>query len=190
MKSKNKNDNQKYKLTKEILLDILKVGGIFALIVLAPNAVQILKFFNKKYPKRDFINSWNYLKKQNYVAIIDKNDHSVIRLTTKGKKQAFKYFLNDLKIKKPKKWDNKWRLVVFDIPEAKRLARDVFRAKLKELGFLKLQDSVFILPYPCKKEINKILDFYNLQKYVYYIEAEKISSDDKIKKFYKIKPDS
>ena len=61
------NKIKKSEITKEILIDILKIGGILTLAILAPNAIQVLKLFEKKYPKRDFINSWHYIKKQNYL---------------------------------------------------------------------------------------------------------------------------
>jgi len=178
------NKIKKSEITKEILIDILKIGGILTLAILAPNAIQVLKLFEKKYPKRDFINSWHYIKKQNYLTTKARNNYSEIKLTLKGRNQALKYFLGDLKIKKPAKWDGKWRIIVFDIPETKRLARDILRNKLRELGFIKIQNSVFVFPYPCQKEIDRILDFYFLRSYVYYIESDKIYPDSKLKKIF------
>src|SRR3990167_2211250 len=64
------------------------------------------------------------------------------------------------------KWDKKWRVVIFDIPEKSRMARDALRRKLKELEFRELQKSVFVHPYECKKEIDFIIEFFNLRHYV------------------------
>ena len=55
-----------------------------------------------------------------------------------------------------KKWDKKWRMVIFDIPEAKRPARDQIRRLLKDLGFLKLQISVWVHPLPCLEQFRII----------------------------------
>ena len=44
-------------------------------------------------------------------------------LTDKGKNKAITFKIDSMEIKKPKQWDNKWRIVLFDIPE-----------KHKELG--------------------------------------------------------
>jgi DNA-binding transcriptional regulator PaaX len=37
------------------------------------------------------------------------------------------------------KWDEKWRIVAFDIPEKFKTGRDALRRKLKEVGFHELQ---------------------------------------------------
>ena len=39
---------------------------------------------------------------------------------TKGERRAQRYKLEKLKIERQKKWDGKWRVVMFDIPEEKR----------------------------------------------------------------------
>jgi len=38
-------------------------------------------------------------------------------LSLSGKKRILRYDLDNMKIKKPLKWDGYWRIVVFDIPE-------------------------------------------------------------------------
>jgi len=87
-----------------------------------------------------------------------------IVLTEKGKKQAEKYQINDLAIERPKKWDKKWRVVIFDIPSSSRTIRDAFRRKLKELGFYPLQKSIWVYPYSCKKEVELLRDFFGLNR--------------------------
>jgi len=54
-------------------------------------------------------------------------------LTDKGKERALTYNLDNMKIKKPVQWDNKWRVVVFDIPEKIKKAREAVRECLKNL---------------------------------------------------------
>ncbi len=44
-----------------------------------------------------------------------------LTLTEKGEKRAKEIQFNNLIIEKPEKWDKKWRLVIFDISETKRL---------------------------------------------------------------------
>ena len=58
-----------------------------------------------------------------------------------------------MKIRKPAKWDGKWRIVVFDIPENLRSIRQALREHLCRLQFYQLQKSVFVLPYECGDEI-------------------------------------
>ncbi len=98
-------------------------------------------------------------------------DNEKIGLNQKGKKRWLQYQFNELKLKTSKRWDKKWRFVLFDIPESQKKIRDALRRKLKNLGFLEFQKSVFIYPFPCKDEINFIINFFNIEDYVYYLEA-------------------
>lgn len=108
-----------------------------------------------------------------------------IELTQKGKARYLKYQFKNLKLKKKKRWDKKWRIVVFDIPETKRKARDSLRDKLKSLGFLEFQKSIFIFPFPCQNETNFIINFFNLEDNVYYLESS-ILPDYSFRKHFNI----
>jgi len=108
-----------------------------------------------------------------------------IEILPKGKKQLKTYIFQDLIIPQPVKWDKKWRIVVYDIADDKKDKRDVFRNKLENLGFLKLQESVYIYPFDCLQAINLIKNMYFLTPCVQYIVAERVETEIKlIKKFY------
>ena len=109
-----------------------------------------------------------------------------IVLTEKGKMKALTYHFEKMRIK-DKKWDGKWRLVVFDIPEKIRKGRRALREKIKELGFYELQKSVWVFPYECKDEIDFIVEFFGLRKYVRYGVLESIDNDVHLKKIFKLK---
>ena len=47
-----------------------------------------------------------------------------------------------------RRWDGRWRLVLFDLPEAKASARKKLRRFLHECGFGYLQNSAWISPHP------------------------------------------
>jgi DNA-binding transcriptional regulator PaaX len=110
-----------------------------------------------------------------------------IVLTEKGKKIAKRYSLASLRIKKPTRWDNKWRIVIFDIPERKRQLRDIFRHQLKQLGFYELQHSVWIHPYSCVGEIQYLIDFYKVPDYVHLLEASTLSNDKLFRNIFSLK---
>ncbi|MDP3762618.1 MAG: hypothetical protein Q8Q97_00905 [bacterium] len=125
-------------------------------------------------------------KLQNYIeSIKDAGNIEKIRLTNRGRARTLAYHLNNLKLPVKKKWDKKWRFILFDIPEPKKKIRDALRRKLKQLGFLEFQKSVFIYPYPCNEEINFILNFYNIPEHVYYIEAP-ITPDVNFRNHFKL----
>ena len=78
-----------------------------------------------------------------------------------------------------RKWDKKWRMVVFDIPESKRAKRRLLRFILISLGFKKLQKSVWITPYPVLRETKNFLKDHRLSRYIYLIEINHIDSKHK-----------
>ncbi|MDP1884125.1 MAG: hypothetical protein Q8L10_02050 [Candidatus Moranbacteria bacterium] len=107
-------------------------------------------------------------------------------LTKKGEEQAKKLSLlgSTIKFKLPKKWDGKWRIVIFDIPEKDRMFRDILRDHLRELEFLKLQHSVFVSPHPFESQILELASLYSAEKYVRVITALKIDNEDSLKKHF------
>jgi len=108
-----------------------------------------------------------------------------IKITSRGHSRALAYRISNTKLPVARKWDKKWRLVLFDIPEPKKKIRDSLRRRLKLLGFLEFQKSVFIYPYPCENEINLIINFYDIADCVYYLEAP-ITPDKNFRIHFKI----
>lgn len=127
--------------------------------------------------KEEFSKKFYQLKKNKLIEVYKEDGGKQVQLTEKGKKTLLKYLTNDLLIEIPKLWDKKWRVVIFDIPETRKLARNVLREKLKELGFLKIQKSVFIFPYECQKEIDFLRKSYEIEQHVLYMVVESIETD-------------
>ena len=86
-----------------------------------------------------------------------------------------------MKIKKPTKWDDEWRVVIFDIPERFKKAREALRKKLKDLGFIKLQESVFVLPYECENEINFITEIFLIRPFVRFMRVKSFTNEEQIR---------
>lgn len=105
-------------------------------------------------------------------------------LSDKGKQKALTYDLGRMEIKKPKQWDQKWRVILFDIPETRKKIREILRFHLKKLRFYEFQKSVFIHPYDCKNEIDYLIEFYNIRKFVRFIVAESIDNELHLKKHF------
>ena len=105
-------------------------------------------------------------------------------LSEDGKTKALKYNLSRMKIQRPAVWDKLWRMISFDIPEEERQARDALREHLLNLGFYELHRSFFIYPFECAKEIEYIIELYDLRKYVRIITATYIDNEVVVKKFF------
>lgn len=113
------------------------------------------------------------------------NEAETLSLSNRGKAHWLKYQFHNLRLKKSKFWDKKWRIVLFDIPETQRKIRNALRRKLKDLGFLEFQKSVFINPHPCRNEVNFIINFFNIEENVFYLETP-ISPDDNFRKHFNL----
>jgi len=110
-----------------------------------------------------------------------KDGTTTLILSKDGKQEALKFNLDKIEIKKPTKWDGKWRIIMFDIPEKSRRLRDSLRFHFQKIGLREFQKSVFIHPFSCEKEIEFILELYNARKYVRFVLAEEIDNELHIK---------
>jgi len=105
----------------------------------------------------------------------------IISLTEKGMARALKLRFKKLSSKK-EKWDGKWRMVAFDIPNEFGRGRNALRYRLKLAGFYELQKSLFLYPYDCQKEINDFIELFKLQKYVRFALLDFIDNEKDIKR--------
>lgn len=178
-------------ITKEVLLGILKTGILFGVAVTAPGVLKIFKDFDKKDPWYEYYPSSieriiNKLYRQGIVEIKEVGGKPVVKITQRGKVEILKYELDNLMIKKPNKWDGKWRLVIFDISNKFRKARDLVREKLKNMGFYKFQESVFIYPYPCENEIQYLREVLHVPHDIKLIRADRIENDKELRQIFKL----
>jgi DNA-binding transcriptional regulator PaaX len=186
-------------LKKNLTRDILECVILFGVISVAATSpyflYNIMKIIMKsskldKTQRQKFRSAFYCLKRNNMI-FLEKDGHDIrIFATKKGEAKFKKYKFSNLKIKIPRKWDKKFRIISFDIPNSRGIQRNAFRAKLKELGFYSTQKSVWIHPYNCIEEIKVLMEFLGLtDKQVQIFTAEKIEDKlllEKIKKIYKI----
>ena len=178
---KNKN-REKYAKVQKIILGALLVAGVVSLAVFAPNAVQTLKMFDggrrrKKDPRYVVSNSINRLKEKGYISFENTRKGTFVRLTDKGDSRLRLIEAHDFNIKKPARWDGKWRIIIFDIKEKRKSLRDKIRLTLTSIGFIRLQDSVWVYPYPCEDLIVLLKADFMVGKDVLYITADNIEND-------------
>mgnify|MGYP001585405636 CR=1 FL=1 len=91
------------------------------------------------------------------------------RLTNAGQTRAIDIALSHIVLKN-KKQDGYQRIIVFDIPERQRRARDAIRLKLKEFECIQLQRSVYITPYVCEKEIRAIATLLKIDHCIHILK--------------------
>jgi len=140
----------------------------------------------KEIDKKKLRKEISQLYQTKLVKRIENPDGScTMELTEKGKMKALTFYFDGIKVKRGD-WDGKWRLVVFDIPEKLKRGRNALRNKIKKLGFYEFQKSVWIYPYKCKDEIDFIIEFFGLRKYVRFGVLESIDNELHLKKIFKL----
>ena len=179
-------------LTKEILF-MAAAGPIILSSLFLPNAAQMLKpliKWRKNWNKIDrhlIHDAIKRLNKKRLIELTQKNDNLYIEITKNGQKLVKSFDYDDLVLLQLKRWDKKWRLVVFDIPEKKKKERRAFSMKLKNLGFYPLQESVFIYPYDCQDEIDFVCEFLSISQYVNYCLVETLDKKEgELRKFFNL----
>jgi CRISPR-associated endonuclease Cas2 len=173
----------------KFLLMTLALGGVAFAGAFAPNMFRHLSRYqkSKRYSRKQLNYAIYNLKKRKLIEVLqEKGDKIKVQLTNTGKKRIREFCFDTLVIKKPKRWDRKWRIVTFDIPVRRNRAREALREKIKELGFYQLQKSVWVYPYPCEDEILLIAEIYKVTHCVEVITAERILHESKLKRFFDI----
>lgn len=180
----------KSEITKDIF-SWLAIAGLICIAASSPYfASNLQKSFKrwKKYKKIKISSTFSRLKREGCLKIENKGGQLYISLTEKGKKKAGWLQIDSLKIKRPRKWDGKWRIAVFDIAQLKKIYRETFRGKLKQLGFRQLQKSIWVYPFDCRDEIELLKEFFGLStSELRLILAENIGEDKELKNFFKLK---
>jgi len=177
---KKKSDIQK------AILGTIGMAGLLGVALVAPGALQALKLFGispHKRQKEVIARARKELIKSGYIA---KDEKGFLFLTTKGKVRLRYLDPSTLRAEKPNKWDGKWRVLIFDIPEKKRTTRTKIRWTLDRIGFKRLQDSVWIYPYDCEEYVTLLKSDFKIGKDLLYLIVEEIEDDHTIRKYFNL----
>ena len=60
----------------------------------------------------------------------------------------------------------------------------MFRTKVKALGFLNLQESVYLYPYPCENEISFLREYFGVGEEIIFVEVSRLENDGPYKKYF------
>lgn len=177
----------KRKNIQKIILSTIAVAGILSVAAVAPNIFSVIRQLEgsrkrKKNLKYSINESFTRLREKGLIEVIEINRKKIARITTKGESKLDFLDKHNFKLKIPKKWDGRWRVVIFDIQEKRKKTRDQLRATLMQIGFVKLQNSTWIYPYDCEDLISLIKSDFMLDKDVLYLIVEKLENDWQLRK--------
>ncbi|OHA79702.1 MAG: CRISPR-associated endonuclease Cas2 [Candidatus Yonathbacteria bacterium RIFCSPHIGHO2_01_FULL_44_41] len=176
-------------LQKKVLL-LLSAGLALGLTRNPNQYFRVVQEIGKEWKKieRNSLNrAIRSLYESKLVSTKDNHDGTLtLVLSKEGKHLALTYDIENIELKTPAQWDGKWRIVMFDVPEKFKRTRDALRTHLKNMGFYEFQKSVFVHPYPCAKEIEYIMEFYQSQRFVRFIVATEIDNALELKRHFKL----
>lgn len=138
-----------------IILGTLGVTGVLAVGLVAPNVLGLFEYLNPISRKNTIrfnqriTQALLRLERRGLIKITGEGKKRKIHLTTQGEGLIDALYAGAYVIPLPVRWDGKWRLIMFDVPEKRKKVRDTLRMLLRSAGFVHFQDSVWIQPYSC-----------------------------------------
>lgn len=167
------------------------LGGTFLVtpnfpIIYSLFAGLIKEFTEKDIPKRKIRRVLKNLERRELISLEKRDGEVYVHLKSGFTPLILKYSLKPLlELKRKKKtWNGKWFMVFFDVPIKQNKKRVELRRFLKYIGFYSYQQSVYIYPYECEKEIELVKKIVESAKYMSYVVAEKIENDKSVKIFF------
>lgn len=190
---KRRRKEPKEHISRDILLDLLKAGVGITVAVVAPNALHFLKPLVEK--KREWEQYYpssvsrcaTALWRKGLVDVRETPEGYSVTISDKGRQEVLRYDVADMSIPRQDPWDEKWRMVFFDIPAGEKV-RHVFREHLMALGFFLMQESVYVHPYPCHKQIRFLREVYNIPHQVKLATVNWIENDRDLRSYYHLTP--
>lgn len=176
------------------ILALISVGSFITASMLMPGLPVLTKPFLAKQREQESnewkkFNTWRLkqilkrLHKQKLVEVSETQNGYTVKITEKGRQRLLKYNLDELSVIN-KKWDGKWRIIIYDVEESKKSLRNVFQKLLRKLEFLQLQKSVYLTPYPCENEIEFLRQIYNIGPQVIILSIHGLENEQVYKEYF------
>ncbi len=169
--------------TKMLILGSIAVAGGLAIALVAPNvlgAMRRLGVLPKGRQAEHITVARKRLKKEG--ALVEEG--AFLRLTPKGERQLQSLALSHASPAPQKKWDEKWRALIFDIPEKRRGIRNKIRDLLRSTGFVRMQHSVWLYPYPCEEFVALLKADMKIGNGMLYLIVESIENDQRFREIF------
>jgi len=158
------------------ILKAIAIGGVVAVAATNPYfGLAFMKGIQKDLERKkwwEFQKQLKRLQREKRLNAEENPDGSfTVTITQLGKDYVARYDLDSLMINKPEEWDGLWRICSFDIPTDKQAGRFSLLSKLKELGFIMIQKSVWAHPFECREQLAVLARAFEIEKYVYVFTA-------------------
>lgn len=150
---------EKAKEIGAIVLGVVAAAGIITAAAVMPGIAIIAKLFPNQPDWRRRYYTGAALRGLIRRGLVEEVRHGRTvgyQLTDRGREYLARSEFSVAEFVPPRKWDGKWRLVAFDVPEKRRHIRDHLRTHLTRLGFYPLQQSVWLFPHPCEDIVRLI----------------------------------
>ena len=185
IEKKNRKRVQKENLRK-IILGTVAITGILAVGLVAPNVIKAmaeLGIIPKRRQKEYVSSSASKLVEKGWLKFKD----GYYQMTETGEKILERWELTEYKLKRPGKWDRKWRIIIYDIPEKRKgiIRKQVFDV-FNRAGFYRLQNSVWVYPYDCESLIGLLKTNFGVGKEILYIIADEIENDRHLRSHFEL----
>lgn len=176
---------------RNAVLMTVAVAGVIAVAAVAPGIVRLLETTGinarLRYRTKSVLGR---LKHKGEIEFVEMDGKKYIRLTEKGEQSlALHQQRLALTTNKPKKWDKRYRLVMFDVPEKRKRIRELLRFEMQEVGFLCVQKSAWVYPYDCEEFIALLKADLHIGNAVLYAVIEEIENDKWIRKHFGLPAD-
>ncbi len=170
---------------QQALLATVALAGVVLVAAAVPN---LPKAFNKLPAIKRAKLRYQYktvlgrLAAQGYIVFEKRDGKQYARITESGRKAlVFEQEKAKLSDTKKRRWNGRWRVIIFDIPERRRRTRDRLRNLMQETGFVRLQDSVWVFPYDCEDFISLVKAELKIGSAILYMVVEQIENDQHLK---------
>ena len=170
---------------KKYILTAIQAAGVLAVASVAPNvlgAMGKLGIISGKRRGESISASRQRLLQQGLIV----SENGLLHLSKKGERALRFLELQDYGMKRPKHWDHKWRLLIFDIPERRKGLRERVREILTVIGSVRLQDSVWVYPYDCEDVLSLLKIDLHIGKDLRYIIADSIENDRYLREIFNL----
>lgn len=172
---------------QKIILNTVAAAGIMSVALLAPNAIGTLAklgIIKTEKRRREYINRSR--DRLINAGLLEKDGRGFLRLTGKGEKKLRDLERLEYQLPRPKRWDKKWRVLIFDIPEKRKYLREKIRNTLRAIGFSQLQKSVWVYPYDCEDLITLLKTDFKIGKDLLYLIVDSIENDRQIRNSFNL----